>query len=73
MHKLGDPRLRVVLTMRSEFLGACAQYDGFAQTVNATQYLLPRMESADLVRAIQDPATLYDGEIATDLAERLIS
>lgn len=73
LHKLGDPRLRVVLTMRSEFLGACAQYDGFAQAVNATQYLLPRMERADLLRAIQEPATLYDGEIATSLAERLIT
>lgn len=73
LHKLGDPRLRVVLTMRSEFLGACAQYDGFAQAVNATQYLLPRMESADLLRAIQEPAVLYDGMIATDLAERLIT
>ena len=73
LHKLADLRLRVVLTMRSEFLGACAQYDGFAQAVNATQYLLPRMEGADLLRAIQDPATLYDGEIATDLAERLIT
>jgi hypothetical protein len=73
VQKLTDPRLRVVLTMRSEFLGACAQYDGFAQTVNDTQYLLPRMERADLMRAIQEPATLYDGAIAPDLAERLIS
>ncbi len=72
LHKLADPRLRVVLTMRSEFLGACAQYDGFAQAVNATQYLLPRMERADLLRAIQEPATLYDGDISSDLAERLI-
>ena len=72
LHKLGSQRLRVVLTMRSEFLGACAQYEGFAQSVNATQYLLPRMQRADLLRAIQEPATLYDGEIATDLAERLI-
>jgi hypothetical protein len=73
LHKLADPRLRVVLTTRSEFLGACAQYDGFAQAVNATQYLLPRMEAADLMRAIQEPATLYDGDIATSFAERLIT
>jgi len=73
LHQLGDARLRVILTMRSEFLGACAQYDGFAQVVNATQYLLPRMERPDLLRAIQEAATLYEGVIAQDVAERLIS
>jgi len=74
VHALGrDTRLRFVLTMRSEFLGACAHYEGFAQVVNDTQYLLPRMERADLLRAIQEPAIVFDGEVAPDLAERLIS
>ncbi len=68
-----DARLRFVLTMRSEFLGGCAHFEGFAQVVNDTQYLLPRMERADLVRAIQEPALVFDGEVAPELAERLIS
>jgi hypothetical protein len=73
VHELGaDTRLRFVLTMRSEFLGACAHYEGFAQVVNDTQYLLPRMERADLLRAIQEPAMVFDGEVAPDLAERMI-
>ncbi|MEO8133377.1 MAG: ATP-binding protein [Betaproteobacteria bacterium] len=73
LHDLAAPRLCVVLTMRSEFLGACAKFEGFARTVNATQYLLPRMEHADLMRAIREPAPLYEGEVAPDLAERLIA
>jgi hypothetical protein len=74
VHALGaGTRLRFVLTMRSEFLGACAHYDGFAQVVNDTQYLLPRMERADLLRAIQEPAMVFDGEVAPELAERMIS
>jgi hypothetical protein len=73
LRALGSDRLFVVLTMRSEFLGACAQFEGFAAAVNETQYLLPRMGHADLVRAIREPATLYDGEITLDLAERLIA
>jgi hypothetical protein len=73
LQSLAAPRLSVVLTMRSEFLGVCAQFDGFAETVNRTQYLLPRMEHADLVRAIREPAYLYDGEIAPELANRLIA
>ncbi|MNM05867.1 hypothetical protein D3C76_324150 [compost metagenome] len=72
LQKLAAPHLCVVLTMRSEFLGACAQFEDFAEVVNATQYLLPRMTHSDLVRAIREPATLYDGEVALDLAEKLI-
>jgi hypothetical protein len=65
--------LYAVLTMRSEFLGACARFDGFAEMVNATQYLLPRMRHADLLRAIREPAALFDGQITRELAERLIA
>jgi hypothetical protein len=66
------PGLHAVLTMRSEFLGACSRFAGFAETVNVAQYLLPRMDHDDLMRAIREPATLYDGEVARELAERLI-
>lgn len=65
--------LSVILTMRSEFLGACARYHMLAEAVNATQFLLPRMEHEGLVRAIRDPAVLYGGAVAPDLAERLIA
>lgn len=66
------PGLHAVLTMRSEFLGACSRFAGFAEAVNITQYLLPRMDHDDLMRAIREPATLYDGEVTRELAERLI-
>ncbi len=72
IQQLASPRLCVILTMRSEFLGACAQFNGFAEAVNATQYLLPRMSHSDLVRAIREPASLYGGEVTGDLADHLI-
>lgn len=65
--------LYAIITMRSEFLGACAQFQGFAEAVNQTQYLLPQMQFADLMRAIREPALLYNGEISYDLAAKLIS
>ena len=65
--------LYAILTMRSEFLGACARFKGLAETVNETQYLLPRMERSALLRAIREPATLYNGEVSRELAERLIA
>ena len=59
--------------MRSEFLGVCARFEGLAEAVNQTQYLLPRMERPALLRAIREPAPLYDGEVSQELAERLIA
>jgi len=65
--------VHVIVTMRSEFLGDCARFSGLAETINRTQYLVPRMERAALLRAIQRPAQLYGGEVTLDLAERLIA
>ena len=63
--------LYVALTMRSEYLGNCARFPGLAEAVNQRQYLLPPMVTADLLRAIREPATLFDGEVEAALAERL--
>lgn len=62
-----------VVTMRSEFLGACAHYPGLAEAVNRAQYLLPRMSHGDLTRAVREPAELFGGAVTADLAERLIT
>jgi hypothetical protein len=61
-----------ILTMRSDYIGECGRYVGFAELINRTQYLLPRMANADLLRAIREPARAYRGEVTLDLALRLI-
>ncbi len=66
-------RVHVVITMRSEFLGDCARFDGLARAINRSQYLLPRMDHAALTRAICRPAELYGGKVSYKLAERLIA
>lgn len=65
--------VHVIVTMRSEFLGECARFDGLAEAINRTQYLVPRMDRNALLRAIRRPAQLYGGEVTLDLAERLIA
>jgi hypothetical protein len=65
--------LHVIVTMRSEFLGECARFGGFAEAINRTQYLVPRLSRAALVRAIQQPARLYGGEVTGELCERLLT
>lgn len=69
----GEADLRVVVTMRSEFLGNCAQFDGLAETVNDSQYLLPRIDRDDLRRAIRRPAEIHGGTVTPDLVEKLIA
>lgn len=67
------PGLHVILTMRSEYLGACARFDGLAEVINDTQFLLPRMDHEALLRAICEPATLYGGTVTRELAEAIIA
>ena len=65
--------LHVIVTMRSEFLGECARFAGFAETINRTQYLVPRMDDDGLMRAVRRPAQMYGAEFDEGLAERLIA
>jgi hypothetical protein len=62
----------VILTMRSDYFGNCANYDGFAEFLNPRQYLLPRMDEFGLLRAIYEPAQLYGGTIDTAVASTLL-
>ncbi len=66
------PGINIIVTMRSDHLGDCAQFPGFADLVNQTQYLLPRMDKTALMRSIREPARLFGGEVDIDLAMRLI-
>src|SRR5262245_37115296 len=66
------PHLLVILTMRSDYLGDCARFEGFAETVNSCQYLLPRLDDFGILRAIHEPAKLYGGEIAPAVGDRLL-
>jgi hypothetical protein len=65
--------VHILVTMRSEFLGDCARMNGLPEAFNRCQYLLPRMTTEDLLRAIREPAVLYDGEVTERLAERLVA
>jgi hypothetical protein len=65
--------IHLIITMRSEFLGECARYDGLAEAFNRTQYLVPRMKRDALIRAIRRPAELYGGHVTAELADRLVA
>jgi tetratricopeptide (TPR) repeat protein len=63
----------VAITMRSEYLGACAQIDGLADEINAGMYLAPRMTREQCREAIVGPARVCDIEIDDALVNRLLN
>lgn len=63
----------VVLTMRSEYLGACALIEGLAEKINTGMYLTPRMTRAECREAIVGPARVYGIEISEQLVSRLLN
>ncbi len=65
-------RLFVMLTMRSDYIGECARFTGFAETVNSCQYLLPQLDDFALLRAIHEPAILYGGKVDPSVGDNLV-
>src|SRR5919106_1059111 len=63
----------VVLTMRSDFLGDCAQFQGLPEAINDGQYLIPRMTRDERRLAITGPATVGGGEMSPPLVNRLLN
>lgn len=63
----------VVLTMRSEYLGACALIDGLAEAINRGQYLTPRLSREQCRLAIEEPARVCGVEIEGALTNRLLN
>ena len=66
-------RIHVVITMRSEFLGACSLIDGLAEAIAAGLYLIPRMKRDQCREAIVGPATNCEFDIEPALVNRLLN
>ncbi len=62
----------VVMTMRSDFLGDCAQFAGLAETINQGLYLTPRLDAQQLREAIEEPALVFDGDVNPALITQLL-
>src|ERR1700676_4882521 len=63
----------VIITMRSEFMGDCARFEGLAEAVNAGLYLTPRLNRDQLHEAITKPAERCGREIESSLVLRLLN
>jgi len=63
----------VAITMRSEYLGACALMLGLAEAINEGTYLTPRMTREQCEEAIVGPALVCGVEIEDRLVTRLLN
>lgn len=67
-----DYRVYVVLTMRTDYLGDCAQFDGLPEALNHGQYLVPRFTKEQMAEAIEGPAALVDTQVTAELLQTLL-
>ncbi|HXZ17930.1 MAG TPA: hypothetical protein VEH77_18545 [Roseiarcus sp.] len=64
--------VRVLITMRSDFIGDCAFFAGLPEAVSATQYLVPGLTRMQLEEVIRRPIEQAGGAIEPELVERLL-
>ena len=63
----------IVLTMRSDYLGDCAQFHGLPEVMNEGQYLVPRLARDEIRAAITGPVSLAGAQISPVLLTRLLN
>src|ERR1044072_355811 len=63
----------VVLTMRSDYRGVCAQFCDLPEAINKGQYLIPRMTLEQRRDAITGPVEVGGAQITPRLVNRLIN
>lgn len=68
-----DDAYYVAITMRSDFIGDCAQYAELTGKINDSHYLIPQLTREQKRKAIEGPASVAGGDIATRLVHRLLN
>ena len=63
----------VILTMRSDFLGDCAEFKNLAEAVNEGEYLIPRLNRRQRAHAIEGPAKVGGGQMSPRLVQQLLN
>jgi tetratricopeptide (TPR) repeat protein len=65
--------VRVLLTMRSDFIGDCARFHGLPEAVSTTQFLVPSLTRDQIEEVIRKPIEKAGATIAPELVERLLN
>jgi hypothetical protein len=75
LHAAEQPEVSiyVVLTMRSDFLGDCAQFSGLPEALNQAQYLIPRLTREQRRQAIEMPLSLAGIGVKPGLVQQILN
>jgi WD40 repeat protein len=68
-----DCRIYVALTMRSDFVGECAQFPELTKYINESHYLIPQMVREQKRLAIEGPLAVSDSAISARLVQQLLN
>lgn len=63
----------VVCTMRSDYIGQCVAFRGFAEMIGLSTYYVPRLKRDEVQEVIQAPAQLNGNKVSLRLAQRLLN
>ncbi len=63
----------VVITMRSDFIGECSQFQEFTRHINESNFLIPQMTREDFRRAILGPLSVARAHIDPQLAQHILN
>ncbi|HAZ02032.1 MAG TPA: hypothetical protein DCY97_07630 [Marinilabiliales bacterium] len=68
-----DVPVYIVITMRSDFIGECAQFQELTKLINDSHYLIPQMTRDDFRSAIEGPIAVGGGKITPFLVQQLLN
>ncbi len=71
--KQKDQPIYVVLTMRSDFIGECSQFQELTKLINKSNFLIPQMTRDDFREAITGPLAVGGAEIDPQLLQHLLN
>jgi WD40 repeat protein len=63
----------VVITMRSDFIGECSQFQDLIKLINESNFLVPQMTREDFKRAIMGPIAVAGKEIEPMLVQQILN
>jgi WD40 repeat protein/ABC-type dipeptide/oligopeptide/nickel transport system ATPase component len=63
----------IMVSMRSDFLDNCTEFDGLPNAINMGSYLLPKISNAGIRDTIIKPIETCNASISSELVERLMN
>lgn len=68
-----DSPIYVAITMRSDFIGDCAQFPELTRKINDSHYLIPQLTREQKRRAIEGPVAVGGAKITSRLVQQLLN